>query len=152
MSELSDFVDAYSITTGAKQRIPRHWIGDPVLGRDFRKTPSQRELDGELGPRPLGDASGKDIAAFAAAADVDLSGAKTNADKLVAIEAAFGAGEVQGGMVPVEAEPMAADPLAPEVAAHVDHSSVVESTTSTDDTSAGDTESPDQTPAAGNEE
>jgi hypothetical protein len=48
------FVDAYSVTTGVKQRIPRHWLDDPVLGRDFRKTPSQRELDGELPPRPPG--------------------------------------------------------------------------------------------------
>lgn len=153
MTELSEFADAYAISTGRKQRIPRHWLDDPVLGRDFRKTPSQRELDGDLPQRPPGDASTKEIEAFAEAAGLDLSGAKKNADKLVAIEAAFGPGEEQTGMAVVDTEPVAADPLAPQFVAHVDEpaSTQPESTTSTPD-NEGDTASPDDTPAAGNEE
>lgn len=114
------FVDAYAISTGRIQRIPRHWLDDPVLGRDFAKTPSQRELDGDLPPRPPGDATAKEIEAFAEAAGLDLSGVKKNADKLVAIEAAFGPGEEQAGMAAVDVEPVAADPLAPELVAHLD--------------------------------
>lgn len=153
MTELSDFVEAYAISTGRKQRIPRHWLDDPVLGRDFAKTPSQRELDGDLPPRPPGDASTKEIEAFAEAADIDVTGVKKNADKLVAIEAAFGPGEKQTGMVAVDVEPVAADPLAPELVAHVDQPAGIppDSTTSTPD-NEGDTASPDDTPAAGNEE
>lgn len=154
MTDLSEFVDAYAISTGRKQRIPRHWLDDPVLGRDFRKTPSQRELDGDLPPRPPGDAGSKEIAAFADAAGLDLSGAKTNADKLVAIETAFGPGDEQRGMAAVDPDPVAADPLAPAVAAHVDQALLepgADSTTSTDPT-PDDTESSDETPAAGDEE
>lgn len=32
-------ITVYSKTTGKQQRIPEHWWGHPVLGRDFRKTP-----------------------------------------------------------------------------------------------------------------
>jgi hypothetical protein len=52
VTDQSQFVDVYSLTTGLKQRVPRVWLDDPILGRDFRKTPSQRELDGELPPGP----------------------------------------------------------------------------------------------------
>lgn len=33
------FITVYSKTTGRQQRIPDHWLGNPVLSRDFRKTP-----------------------------------------------------------------------------------------------------------------
>lgn len=137
------FVDVYSITTGLKQRVPREWLDDPKLGRDFRKTPSQRELDGELPARPAGDATAKEIEAFAEAAEIDLSGIKKNADKLVAIEQAMGPAPVQEGVVAVEPEPPVDDPLAPEKVARVDGPP----TTSTDDTGSSD-----ETPAAGDEE
>lgn len=39
---MSDFVDAYSKSTGLKQRIPARWVGHPVLGKDFQLTPSAR--------------------------------------------------------------------------------------------------------------
>lgn len=159
MTDESLFVDAYSLTTRAKQRIPRHWLEDPVLGRDFAKTPSQRELDGELPPRPPGDAKAKEIEAFAEAAAIDLTGAKSNADKLVVIEDALGSmgsGPVQVGVVETEPPAVVDDPLAPDKVALVDTpipsddsaSSSADSTTNTE----GDTESSDETPAAGDEE
>lgn len=42
----SEFVDVYSTLTGAVTRVPRIWIGDPVLGRTIALTAEQRELDG----------------------------------------------------------------------------------------------------------
>lgn len=39
------FVTAYSKTTGAKQRVPEHWLGHKVLGADLRKTPVQKDAD-----------------------------------------------------------------------------------------------------------
>jgi hypothetical protein len=150
MTDESLFVDAYSLTTRQKQRIPRAWLDDPILGRDFAKTPAQRELDGELPPRPPGDAKAKEIDAFADAAGVDLTGIKANADKLVAIEQALGTGgDVQDGVVAAEPEPLAADPLAPELVANVELGAVK---TSSDTTSPDDTESSDETPAAGDKE
>jgi hypothetical protein len=140
------FVDAYSVTTGVKQRIPRHWLDDPVLGRDFRKTPSQRELDGELPPRPPGDAKGAEIAEFADAAGIDLTGIKVNADKLVAIEQAMGPAAVQEHVPVEDPAPVAADPLAPELAAHLDEQ------IPTAPTPAADAPSSDDTPAAGDKE
>lgn len=120
MIDQSEFVDVYSTVNGQKQRVPRIWLDDPVLGRDIRRTPSQRELDGDLPPRPAGDAKAKEIAEYAEAVGLDLSGIKTNADKLVAIEKAFGPAPVQEGVVEVETDPVAADPLAPELVAQVD--------------------------------
>jgi hypothetical protein len=152
VTDQSQFVDVYSLTTKQKQRVPREWLEDPILGRDFRKTPSQRELDGELPARPAGDAKAKEIEAFADAADIDLTGVKTNADKLVLIEEVFGSAPVQEGLVDATPAEPAEDPLAPEKVAHLDQVGVEISSTSTDQTSTDDTESPDQTPATGNEE
>ena len=32
-------VEVYSKTTGIKHFVPEEWLSDPVLGKDFRKTP-----------------------------------------------------------------------------------------------------------------
>jgi hypothetical protein len=146
MIDQTAFVDVYSLTTKQKQRVPRAWLDDPVLGRDFRKTPSQRELDGELPPRPPGDAKGQEIAEFAEAAGIDLSGIKKNDDKLVAIEQAMGSAAVQEHVADVDPAPVASDPLAPEVAAHLDEQILTAPTPAVDDPSSHDT------PAAGDKE
>lgn len=36
------FVEAYSTVTGRKQRVPEHFIGHPVLGRNLSLTPSAK--------------------------------------------------------------------------------------------------------------
>lgn len=45
----TDWVDVYSKTTGQKQTVPSHYLDNPVLSRDLRKTPlseqQQREAD-----------------------------------------------------------------------------------------------------------
>lgn len=144
MIDQTQFADVYDVTSGLKQRVPRAWLDDPILGRNIRKTPSQRELDGELPQRPPGDAKAKDIEAFAEAAGVDLSGIKSNADKLVAIEQAMGPAPVQEGVVDVEPDPPVADPLDPALVAQVDQSATTQPSDGTEP--SGDT------PAAGDEE
>ena len=141
---MDDFVDAYAIASGLKQRIPRIWLDDPVQGPKFRKTPSQRELDGELGPRPNADSTAKEIDAWAEEAEIDLTGIRKNDDKLVAIEEAFGPAPVQEGLLEVEPEPPVDDPLAPEKVALVDEPATQQT--------SDDTVSSDETPAAGDEE
>lgn len=146
MSNGDEFVDAYSVITGIKQRVPRHWITDPVLGRDLRLTPSQRELDGDLGPRPREDDTVKDIDKYADKAGIDLSGTSTKSEKVAAVEAAFGPGDTVTGLVEVEPEPPAPDPLNPATVALVDHDGNA-TPISTDDTGSSD-----ESPATGNEE
>jgi hypothetical protein len=41
------FVDAYSKRTGKKVRVPGHFIGHPVLGKGFNKTPRQKAADSQ---------------------------------------------------------------------------------------------------------
>jgi hypothetical protein len=35
-------IEVYRTDTGAKVRIPEHWISHPKLGKPFRKTPLQK--------------------------------------------------------------------------------------------------------------
>jgi hypothetical protein len=60
----SEFVDVYDTTTGFVNRVPRIWVGDPVLGRNIALTAAQRELDGALAAAEQAEA---DAAAEAAA-------------------------------------------------------------------------------------
>lgn len=154
MTDQTLFVDVYVAATGAKQRVPREWLDDPKLGPPFRKTPSQRELDGELPARPAGDASSKEIEAFAEAAEIDLTGVKKNADRLVAIEEALGGpAPVQAGVIEAEAPEPVPDPLAPELVAHVDPQAIADSgPASSTPTPEDDTESSDDTAAAADKE
>ena len=36
---MSDFVWAYSTSTGRKARVPAHYLDHPVIGKWWRKTP-----------------------------------------------------------------------------------------------------------------
>lgn len=85
-----DFTEVYDTRTGAKQRVPADWLGDAVLGRFIKKTPSQRALDGELGPAPTEDSTVKEIKAFADEADIDVTGLKKHAELLGAVRAVVG--------------------------------------------------------------
>lgn len=38
-------VNVYRKSDGKKVLVPEHWIGHPVLGKPFRKTPLQRAAD-----------------------------------------------------------------------------------------------------------
>lgn len=127
----NEFTEAYSLTTGVKQRIPAHWLEDPVLGRDFRKTPTQRELDGELGPRPSEASTVKEIEKYAEKAGIEIDSSAKKSDQLTAIEAAFGPAEVQDGVVSIEPPAPAVDPLAPDLVAAVTPDPPAVSTTNT---------------------
>jgi hypothetical protein len=154
---MDDFVDVYAVATGRKQRVPRHFLADPVLGRGIRLTPSQRELDGDLGPRPTQDSKVPEIDKYADKAGIDLTGLSTKDEKLSAVEAVFAFSGEQTGLVEVEVADAPADPLAPALVAQGDPSDmpgvnvgdpVADSTT----TSTAGTEPTDETPAAGDEE
>lgn len=46
------FVDVYSKTTGNKQTVPEEWLSDPVLGKDFRKTPLSESASAQTVDKP----------------------------------------------------------------------------------------------------
>jgi hypothetical protein len=152
---VNDFVDVYVVATRRKQRVPRHFLDDPVLGRGIRLTPSQRELDGDLGPRPTQDSTVPEIEKYARKAGIDLTGATDKTAKLTAIEAVYAHADEQTGLLEVEVAPPVADPLSPALVAQGDPSDLpgVNVDTPVDSTDpADDTESPDKSPATGNEE
>lgn len=43
---MDGFTEVYDTRTGVKHRVPRDWVGHPVLGRFIKVTPQQREADG----------------------------------------------------------------------------------------------------------
>lgn len=45
MPDLTEFVEVYSSTTGAKQSVPSHYLDHPVLSKGIRKTPLQKAAD-----------------------------------------------------------------------------------------------------------
>lgn len=51
---MTDFIDVYVKATGAKQRIPAHWLHVPSIARNFSKTPRQRsrEAGKRTAPKP----------------------------------------------------------------------------------------------------
>lgn len=85
------FVDVYDVNTGIKQRIPAHFLADPILGRHFKKAPSQRALDGELGQAPTADSTVLEIRKFAEDAEIDVTGLSRKDDLLDAIRSVVGA-------------------------------------------------------------
>lgn len=153
------FAEVYSTITGRKQSVPRAWLDDPMLGRNLRKTPSQRELDGELPARPTQASKVPEIEKFADAAGIDLPSGADKDTKLAQVEQAFKHADVQAGMAEVDPDPLVADPLAPELVAQSDPTDVPgAAVTSTGDGAGNDTPDPDGTepstnpPAAGDEE
>lgn len=104
MSDSIDgLVEAYDTRTGVVQRVPPHFLGDPILGRFLEKTPAQRLLDGDLGDQPTSDSTVTEIRDFATTAGIDVTGLKSKDDLLDAVTTALGG----------EALPTAPDPNAP---------------------------------------
>jgi len=85
-----NFVDATSKTTGVYHRIPRIWLDDPILGRDFELTPVQKALDGEPAARPDKSWTVKLLQEFAAGMGLDTAGAHGKAALLDTISTALG--------------------------------------------------------------
>ncbi len=136
---MTRFVDAYNPATGIKQSVPEHFLDDPVLGRTLRKTPSQRALDGELGPAPTVDSTVPEIRAFAQAADVDVTGLSRKDELLAAVLAVVGT------------EPLP-EPTPTGVVVDVMPEGDVETPAGVDPTSTDGTLPADETPAAGDKE
>lgn len=140
---MSRFVDVYNPETGIKQSVPEHFLDDPILGRNLRKTPAQRALDGELGQAPTADSTVADIRAFADEAEIDITGLTRKDDLLGAVRAVVGTDPlpepVPAGDVDVETG------TSPELP--VGEQPVGETPTSTDGTPLSD-----ETPATGDEE
>jgi hypothetical protein len=97
------FVEAYAKSTGEKQVIPEHWLGDPVLGKNFELTPSAKaRAAAEAGTLtrvevPEGDPTDSwthaQLDQYALDRSIDLLGTKTVKDKVAAIALAA---EAQG--------------------------------------------------------
>ncbi|WP_248582601.1 hypothetical protein [Nocardioides sp. InS609-2] len=84
------FVEVYDTITGLKQRVPAHFVDDPILGRNIQKTPSQRALEGQLGQAPTEASTVAEIRSFADEAEIDVSGLRKHADLLGAVQAVVG--------------------------------------------------------------
>lgn len=144
---MDGFVSAYSKTTGRKQRIPAHWVGHPVLGRNFEVAPKAagrrffiaRNGDVHATDDPAGDPVGAPDETWTRdvlntyARDVhslDTSELRTKADVVAAVEEAAAAGS------------------------HVvdDDGEFVDTTFDADNQDSGDNPSLDETPATGEEE
>lgn len=82
---MDEFVDVTVKATGALQRVPRIWLDDPILGRHFERTATQRALDGEPEARPDKSWTGAHLKEFAASLGVDLTGVDRKADMLAAV-------------------------------------------------------------------
>ncbi|GEP38889.1 hypothetical protein NPS01_25520 [Nocardioides psychrotolerans] len=87
---MDGFTEVYDTRTGFKQRVPQGWLADPVLGRLIKKSPSQRALDGEIGPAPTADSTVPEIREFAKSAEIDLGGATKKDELLAAVQAVIG--------------------------------------------------------------
>lgn len=80
---MDGFVTAYSRTTGEQHRIPKHWLDNPVLGKDFTTTPPA-EVSTET---PKKSWSRERLAEHATAAGATFADDATKDDLLAAIAA-----------------------------------------------------------------
>lgn len=67
MFQNDDFIEVYAKSTGEKQIIPRVWLDNEVLAKDFEVAPSARASEEPTSPRrsrsnrtPAGDAAPSD--------------------------------------------------------------------------------------------
>lgn len=119
-NSIDGFVEVYG-PSGLKQRVPEHFLDDPVLGKDLRKTPSQRFLDGEtdvevpiegdvdplvdpvppLLTPPTSESTPEEIRAFAEQEGIDLGNAKRADAMLAAVNTALNSTTSNSAAIPV---------------------------------------------------
>jgi hypothetical protein len=78
-------VEAFDTRTGKKDRVPPHFIGDPIVGRYLQVTPQQEALDaGQVPPAagPTAAASVEQLRAYAEHVGIDVGDASTVTDLL----------------------------------------------------------------------
>lgn len=101
MDSMDGFTEVYDTRTGLKHRVPPEWVGDPIIGRFLKKTPTQRRLDGELGDLPTRDSSIEEIREYAEVAEVDVTGLKKKDELLDAVLGTAG----DEAVLPTEPDP-----------------------------------------------
>lgn len=89
---MDGFVSAYSTITGKKQRVPAHFIGHPVLGRNLELAPAavaaaQNAVVEEVGP-PSESWKREELDAHALTLGLDTSDLPNKGEVLAAIETA----------------------------------------------------------------
>lgn len=148
-----EFTEVYDTRTGFTSRVPKHWVGDPVLGRFIQVTAEQRELDGARAAQEQADAEEAEAAAAAEMAETTVP------DDSVAVE------------VPVVAERPDEEWTAERIKAYADGADidltgakgskaemvariteVLDAPVELTDPNPDGTESSDETPATGDEE
>jgi hypothetical protein len=100
---MSEFVDAYDTRTGRIGRVPRDFIGDPIVGKFLKLTPLQKALD-EGVDVPDEDATVADLKDFAETVDIDLTGLTVKGDIAETVACAMGG---ENGALPVTPDPNA---------------------------------------------
>ena len=130
---MSNFIEVYSKTTGRKQWVPEHYIGNPVLGADFEIVPSKRATQPTASAIPDETWKRAQLDEYATALGLDTAGLPNKAAVLAAI-----------------AERESAHIEAPEVVtpdADLDENHDDADQTDVDHQTTDDTESSDETPA-----
>lgn len=61
------FISVYQKGTGAKHRVPEHWLEVPTIARQFTKTPRQRKADERSAARQAAPVATNPEAAIVAA-------------------------------------------------------------------------------------
>jgi hypothetical protein len=83
-----DFVEVYSKTTGAKQMVPAHFLGHPVLGKDFAPTDSGRAVLALADAAPSLSWTREQLDGHAGDLGIDSTGMANKAEVLAAIDGA----------------------------------------------------------------
>ena len=83
MPDTTEFVTAYSKTTGRKQRVPARWLDHPILGANLRKTPMAR-AGSPISSVPDDSGTVSQLREHADQAGIDLTGTTNKADDVAA--------------------------------------------------------------------
>lgn len=106
MDNAHRFVTAYSTATGRKQRVPRHFIGHPVLGKGIRLAPSAEQYEPDVtGEEPSEDWPLEKLRDYASSRGVDLAGARSKSAVLTAITTSLDTPTTDTALVSVDTPP-----------------------------------------------
>lgn len=109
------FVSAYSKSTGKKQRVPRHFIGHPVLGNNLELAPSARVAEAAALEAERGEPSESwlrgDLDKFAEDLGLDTTKLPNKGEVVAAIEKSLAEANTQNadGTPPSDETPATGD-------------------------------------------
>lgn len=108
-------VEVYSKTTGKKHNVPPHWLGHPVLGKNFAETPSARARQTSAPEgAPSESWTRAQLDQHADGLSLDTSALANKAEVVAAIEARAQEMAVVAGSDPAYVEPVVGDPQNPD--------------------------------------